>query len=374
MTDPQRAAETSAPAPAIGVLPDGPSALNDFVDSRLPVPLIPPDLLISGGPPPDGIPPIDDPRFLPVIDNLELLDPREAVVVLEIDGDARAYPVRVMIWHEIVNDVVGGVPVSVTYCPLCNSAATYVRVANGVETTFGTSGSLYLSALVMYDRATESLWTHFDGVSVAGVLTGTELELLASPLLSWADFRAAYPDGLVLDETETGYGRPYGSNPYVGYDDEDTFPFLFLGPGDDRAVAKQRIVGVTRNSETKAYTHDIVSGDLVNALNDVVGGEAIAILWAAGQGSALDEATIEDGRDVGSVGVFLATIGDETLTFSAVDGVIRDDQTGPEWSVVGESIDGELDGTVLERIPHLDTFWFAWATYRPGTLLVTEAP
>ena len=198
---------------AQGVLPDGPSALETMVADEFPEPLVPMGEIISGGPPPDGIPPIDEPVFLPVADNLDLLDPAEAVVTLDIDGDARAYPIRAMIWHEIVNDTVGGVPVSVTYCPLCNSAVTYRREIQGVETTFGTSGRLFASALVMYDRATESLWTHFDGRAVVGVLTGEQLESIASPLISWGDFRSAYPTGQVLDWNQTGFNRDYGRNP-----------------------------------------------------------------------------------------------------------------------------------------------------------------
>ncbi len=119
------------PEAAQGVLPAGPSALDDMRADEFPAALIDIDEIISGGPPPDGIPPIEDPVFLPVIDNIDILDPDESVVALEIDGDARAYPVRAMIWHEIVNDTVGGVPVTVTYCPLCNSATTYKRVIRG---------------------------------------------------------------------------------------------------------------------------------------------------------------------------------------------------------------------------------------------------
>ena len=372
--------QTSGPSssgarqPPIGTLPDGPSALRSFEHTDFPPALVNTDLIISGGPPPDGIPALDRPVFLPVLDNLQLLDPAEAVVALEINGDARAYPVRVLIWHEIVNDVVGGVPVSVTYCPLCNSAATYVREINGVETSFGTSGFLFLSAMVMYDRATETLWTHFDGRAVVGLLTGWELEAIASPLLSWEDFRSAYPDGLVLDQSATGYSRAYGRNPYEGYDDPDTRPFLFRGPVDDRAVAKERIVGVTLGDETKAYTLNVVSGGDAKATNDDVGGESVAIFWKAGQASALEDADIADGRDVGSVGVFLSRVDGRTLTFTAQGGRFKDDQTGSIWLITGEAVEGPLSGTILERIPHLDTFWFAWATYRPETVLVTESP
>ena len=356
--------------PAVGTLPEGPSALSDRDDPAFPDPTVDMSQIISGGPPPDGIPAIDDPQFLPVIDNLELLDPGAPVVALEINGDARAYPVIVMIWHEIINDEVGNVPVTVTYCPLCNSAVSYRRVINGVETTFGTSGLLYFSALVMYDRATESLWTHFDGKAVVGVLTGYELEFIPSPLLSWGDFRSIYPDGLVLDSSRTGHNRDYGRNPYFGYDNPDTRPFLFFGPNDDRARAKQRIVGVTRNAETKAFTLAYVSGGEAKASNEVVGGDPMVIFWKAGQASALEASEVADGRDVGSVGVFSAHVAGRVLTFQADGERFVDLETGSTWLITGEAAAGELLGTVLERVQHLDTFWFAWATYRPETILV----
>jgi hypothetical protein len=369
---PETTSSTSL-APAQGVLPDGPSALTNMTDDAFPDPLIPIGEIISGGPPPDGIPPIDAPQFLNVAENLDLLDPAEAVVALEIDGDARAYPIRAMVWHEIVNDTVGGVPISVTYCPLCNSAVSYVREIRGVETTFGTSGRLFASALVMYDRATESLWTHFDGTAVVGLLTGEQLEAVASPLMSWGDFRSAYPTGQVLDWTQTGFQRAYGSNPYTGYDNPDTAPFLFRGPLDDRARAKQRVVGVEIGDDAAAYSLDAIRGDDSGAAtNTTVGDIPIAIFWVSGQASALDSTSIEEGADVGTVGVFLATIADQTLTFVADGDEFVDTETGSRWTITGESIEGPLQGERLERLPHLDTFWFAWSTYKPGTSLFEQ--
>jgi len=307
-----------------------------------------------------------------VIDNLELLDPTEPVVALEIDGDARAYPVRALVWHEIVNDVVGGVPVAVTYCPLCNSAVTYVRKIDGVETTFGTSGRLFASALVMYDRATESLWTHYDGKAVVGVLTGAQLESIPSPLLSWGDFRESYPTGQVLDWTQTGYRRDYGRNPYVGYDDPDTNPFLFRGTVDDRAKAKQRVIGVAVDDAATAFTLEHVSGGQAKATNATVGERRIVILWKAGQSSALDAVDQSSGRDVGSVGVFDPVVDGRSLTFSARGDEFVDEETSSTWTIAGEAVAGPMTGTELERLVHLDTFWFAWATYQPETVFVEQ--
>ncbi len=340
---------------------------DDFPD-----PLIDPDQVLSGGPPPDGIPALDDPQFLDVADNLDLLPANEPVVALEINGDARAYPVRAMVWHEIVNDTVGRVPVAVTYCPLCNSAAAYDRRINGAETTFGTSGRLYASALVMYDRATESLWTHYDGKAVIGVLTGIELTQYPSPLLAWGDFRSAYPTGKVLDWTKTGYDRDYGRNPYTGYDDPDGTPFLFRGALDDRMAAMQRIVGITVGDASAAYALDAISGGAGKATNMQLGGTDLVILWKAGQSSALDDSDVAGGRDVGSVGVFVAQAIGQRLTFEHDGEAFVDVETRSEWSITGEAVAGPLVGTQLERVPQFDTFWFAWSTYQPDTVLITS--
>ncbi len=361
---------SEGPQAAVGVLPEGPSALQDMDHPDFPPPLVDPAEIISGGPPPDGIPPIDDPVFLSVIDHLDLLPADEPVVAVEIDGDARAYPVRIMIWHEIVNDTVGGVPVSVTYCPLCNSAVSYVRTIDGVETTFGTSGRLFASALVMYDRATESLWTHFDGTAVVGLLAGTELDVVASPLMSWDAFRSAYPDGRVLDETETGFSRRYGVNPYVGYDDPDRSPFLFRGDVDSRQRAMQRVIGIERNKATTAVSLDVVAGTGPTTTAVEVEGDELVILWEPGQSTALEAREVDGGRDVGTTGVFVPVVDGRRLTFGVSGDSFVDDETGSIWNVAGVATGGSLAGSALQRVPHLDTFWFAWSTYQPETTLI----
>jgi len=356
--------------PAVTAFPAGPSALRERYADEFPPPLIDPSQILSGGPPPDGIPPLERPFFLDVVDHLDILPIEEAVVALEINGDARAYPVRALVWHEIVNDTVGGVPVSVTYCPLCNSAVTYERTIDGNVTTFGTSGMLFASALVMYDRATESLWTHFDGKAVVGVLAGTELVSRSSPLTSWGDFVENYPTGKVLDVDSTGFRRDYGRNPYAGYDTPDGDPFLFRGALDDRAAAMQRIVGVTIGDDAVAYALDGVSGGEAKATNTAIGDDPVVIFWKAGQASALEGVGVDEGRDVGSVGVFSRQLNGEILTFTAAGDGFFDDDTGTRWSLIGDAVSGPRAGEKLESIPHLDTFWFAWSTYQPDAPLI----
>ena len=156
------------------------------------------DEILSGGPPRDGIPSIDNPQFIRPEEAEAWLAAVEPVIALEINGEARAYPIQILTWHEIANDVVGDVPVAVTFCPLCNSAITFDRRFQGETLEFGTSGLLRNSGLIMYDRTTESLWQQFTGEGIVGDLAGEELTFLPSRLISFADFVQAYPDGVVL--------------------------------------------------------------------------------------------------------------------------------------------------------------------------------
>ncbi len=360
---------TTGAVPAIG-LPDGPSALQNRNDPSFPEPLVDPADILSGGPPPDGIPPVDDPQFVTVAEADAWLNDPEPVLVVDIDGDVRAYPIQILMWHEIVNDTVGGVPLAVTYCPLCNSAITFERTVRGVETTFGTSGSLYFANLVMYDRATESLWNQIDGRSVVGVLTGDVLTQVPSSMVAWADFRESRPDALVLDRERTGASRPYGTNPYTGLDDPNGQPFLFRGDIDVRAKAMQRIVAIETEGEAAAWALDgLVEGEAAVTSGEF-GGSPLVIFWKAGQSSALEKADIAAGRDVGTVGVFSPVVDGRELTFIASGDEFVDNETGSIWNVLGNATSGPLAGSTLEPITFVRTFWFSWAAFRPDTALI----
>jgi hypothetical protein len=188
-----------------------PSALDRIDDPALPAPLVDPAQVISGGPPPDGIPPIDVPTFSRAAD-VDWLADDEPVLAPAIGAPARAYPVRILIWHEIVNDTVDGRPVAITYCPLCNSALGFDRRLGDRVLTFGTSGSLYRSDLVMYDRQTESLFSQIEGRAIAGVLAGAQLDRVPVQTITWAQFRDANPDGYVLSR-DTGVTTPTPASP-----------------------------------------------------------------------------------------------------------------------------------------------------------------
>jgi hypothetical protein len=174
--------------------------------------------ILSGGPPKDGIPAVDKPKFLPVSEANGWLKDREPVVFVQVGDDARAYPIQILIWHEIVNDTVGGEPLIVSFCPLCNTAIAFKRIFNGQVLDFGTTGRLRHSNLIMYDRQTETWWQQATGDAIAGEHAGGQLEFYPASMISWADFKDLHPNGMVLSR-DTGHPRNYGRNPYFGYDD-----------------------------------------------------------------------------------------------------------------------------------------------------------
>jgi hypothetical protein len=331
-------------------------------------PVVDPDEIISGGPPPDGIPPIDDPTFL-AADRVDFLDPNEPVLAVEVDGTAKAYPIRILMWHEIVNDRFGERPVVVTYCPLCNTGIAFERpVIDGELLDFGTSGKLYHSNLVMYDRQTGTYWAQATGQAIVGPLVREQLVFVPARLLSWADWKAAHPDGLVLS-TETGVQRDYGANPYAGYDGTES-PFLFRGDPDPRLPATAHVLGIADGEAFLAVPLDELASRQVEgwAAADVeVGGKDLAVFWKAGTSSALDAATVSGGRDVGAAVAYVPGVDGERLTFRAgADGIV-DDQTGSTWSITGEAVDGPLAGSQLEVAVAIDSFWFDWAAFHPET-------
>ncbi|MEX1171661.1 MAG: DUF3179 domain-containing protein [Chloroflexota bacterium] len=326
---------------------------------------------IGGGPPKDGIPPIDDPRFESIADAGEWLEPTAPVISLEVGGVARAYPMAILIWHEIVNDTLGGAPVVVTFCPLCNTALVFERTLDGTVHDFGTTGNLRFSDLVMYDRQTESWWQQATGEAIVGTLTGSKLTFLPAQIVSLADFAAAYPAGDVLSR-DTGVERAYGRNPYPGYDNADDRPFLFAGEIDGRLAPKERVVTVSRDGRTIAVPYPALEAAGVAEIEVAGDPGAVVVFWTPGTASALDAAAIADGRDAGATGVFLPVADGQRLTFrrdGGRDAPITDAETGSAWSITGRATSGPLAGAQLEPVVHGDHFWFAWAAFEPDTEL-----
>ncbi len=248
--------------------------------------------IFSGGPPKDGIPAIDAPVFASAEAAAKQgLAETEPVIAVAINGDVRAYPLRVLMWHEIVNDTVGGVPVAVTFCPLCNSAIVFDRRLEGKVYDFGTTGKLRNSDLVMYDRQTESWWQQFLGEGIIGEMTGKRLKMLPVRVESFARFRARGVGGKVLVPGEKMRGRRrYGTNPYAHYDSQSA-PFLYRGPMPKDIPPLSRVVVVGDEAWALGLLREkrkVERGDLV-------------LTWTPGQNSALDEARIAEGHDIGNV-------------------------------------------------------------------------
>lgn len=244
--------------------------------------------IMNGGPLRDGIPPIDDPKF--VAPDEAAYAGREPVIALTVNGDCRAYPLSVLIWHEIVNDTVGGVPVAVTYCPLCDAAVVFDRTVNGKTLRFGTTGKLRKSDLVMWDDATESWWQQFVGRAIVGDYAGTKLDLLPSRVESWERFQKRCPVGKVLVPSDPAL-RHYGENPYVGYD-EAPWPFLYRGEVPEGVFAMDRVVRVGGRAWSLR---------LVQERKRIKAAGGLVLRWEPGQATALGTRTIAEGRDIGNV-------------------------------------------------------------------------
>lgn len=242
----------------------------------------------SGGPPKDGIPAIDAPQFEAVQEHQALAD-QEPVISLQIGDEARAYPLRILIWHEIVNDEMAGQPIAVTYCPLCNAAIVFDRRLGERTLDFGTTGKLRNSDLIMYDRQSESWWQQFSGEAILGDLMGERLKSLPARLESWQSFRSRFPQGQVLVPTNPGF-RPYGANPYGGYD-SSPLPFLYDGSLPEGIAPMAYVVAV---------------GDEAWALEDLkqrgrIEAKEVILTWSPGLASPLDTREMAKGRDLGNV-------------------------------------------------------------------------
>lgn len=321
--------------------------------------------ILSGGPPKDGIPAIDDPLFISVDEADAYLKDLEPVVFIQIGEDTRAYPLQTLTWHEIVNDVVDGKPVAITFCPLCNTAIAFDASFDGLELDFGTTGRLRFSNLIMYDRQTETWWQQATGEGIAGEYAGEQLTFLPASIIGWEEFKTNFPGGQVLSN-RTGFVREYGRNPYAGYDNINNSPFLFRGPETPGVLpAMARVLTVDFEGEAVAYPYELLQEKSV--INDTISGTEVVVFWQPGTASALDSSSIAEGDDVGAGVSFSRIVNDQVLTFSLADGEIVDDQTGSEWNVFGQAVSGEFAGTQLEPVVSVNHFWFSWAAFKPET-------
>ena len=323
--------------------------------------------ILVGNPVKDGIPSVTDPAMESIASAAEWLNQRSPVIAVEIAGEARAYPLAILMWHEIANDEIAGSPIAVTFCPLCNSSVTFKRHIGEEALEFGVSGLLRNSDLIMFDRQSESWWQQLTGEALVGAYAGTLLDIVPSQVISFGSFAQRHSDGLVMSR-DTGFNRQYGLNPYRDYDTEPGRPFLFRGEIDPRLDSPvDHVLAATIEGIAIAYPFDILRAEHV--INDVVADTPLAVFYQGGVASALGDAVIDNARDIGTAGMYEATLDDgSVLRFSANgDGTFRDEATQSTWNAFGEAIAGELEGRQLRWINAFPHFWFAWAAFHPET-------
>jgi hypothetical protein len=303
--------------------------------------LLHPSKVLSGGPPKDGIPSLDNPKFIPAEEAFWLKDD-DLVLGLDYNGVAKAYPHRILNWHEIVNDKIKGERVLITYCPLCRTGIAFRPIVDGEEVEFGTSGKLYNSELVMYDRLTDSYWPQTLGKAVIGPATPQVLEKVPLDTVRWGDWKKVYPDTQVLRK-ETGFIRDYDRNPYASFHVSDQVGFG-VEFKDNRLRPKVIIYGVEFDAVAKAYAENDVKE--IKLINDEINGVPIVVVWS---------------DKLNTVKIFERTLNEETLTFEYENNKIIDNKN-KEWTVED----------MIEKLEIVDTFghfWFAWLAFFPKTEL-----
>ena len=317
----------------------------------LPKNIVPLNEIVSGGPPQDGIPSIDNPKFVSVSEADKFLQDADQVVGLNVNGDIRAYPLQILVWHEIVNDNVGGTPVAVTYCPLCFTNQVFNRTVDGQTVEFGTSGKLYNSNLVMYDRNSNSLWSQALGQAIVGKHAGLKLDRIPFDVAFWREWKQLYPDTNVLSR-DTGSSRPYGADPYRSYYSNNDL-FFPVSNKDDRLELKEIIVGLENGGQFKAYKLQQIQDTRV--INDRIGDKSLALF---------------------SLYPFMVRVFDSTLDgqklefqYNKNSSKITDKETGSEWNFDGIGTAGPMKGKHLLRLPYDEGFWFEWVAFHPKTAL-----
>ncbi|MFZ0554258.1 MAG: DUF3179 domain-containing protein [Nitrososphaeraceae archaeon] len=315
--------------------------------------IVPLDQIVSGGPPPDGIPSIDNPKFTSVKEADKILEDSELVVGLNVNGDIRAYPLQILVWHEIVNDNVGGVPVAVTYCPLCFTNQVFNRtLEDGNMIEFGTSGKLYNSNLVMYDRVSNSLWSQALAQGIVGKYAGVNLQRMPFDVANWKEWKELYPESKVLSR-DTGSSRPYGADPYGDYytNSEVLFP---ISNTDNRLGLKEIIIGLENSGQYKAYKLQDVEDKKI--INDEISNKSIAVFSSFPFMVRVFNRPVVDGQVL-------------QFKYNSQNSTFIDLNTGSEWNFEGAAINGGLKGKELTRLPFDEGFWFEWVAFHPETQL-----
>ncbi len=303
--------------------------------------------------------------------NIAWLSPESPLMVVEIAGKMRAYPLAVLLYHEVVNDTFQGVPIAVTYCPMCNSAIVYSRTVENRVLNFGVSGKVRHSGFIMWDKETESWWQQFTGKAIMGVYAGTMLDIIPAKVVNLAVFAEFYPDGEVLIGDAEQPWMMYGTlfEDFIGYDSRSE-PFFYETAADTRLPAMERVLAAVINEQPVAYPFGLLAQQQV--VNDVVKEMPVVAFWQPGAASVLDHYSLSYSRDVGMAVLFYRDLEGQTLTFYHANGTIMDKETGSTWNIFGNAITGTLKGKALVQATCFPHFWFAWANAHPNTLVYTH--
>ncbi|MDP2631422.1 MAG: DUF3179 domain-containing protein [Candidatus Uhrbacteria bacterium] len=314
--------------------------------------LVPPNEIYDSGLSAEDIPAIDDPKFVSVTAADDVLADAVSGIDIDVNGEHRFYPYQILNWHHVVNDDFGGQKLAITYCPFCRSAVVYERVLGETELLFEASGKVYNNNFLISDRETGSLWSQMRGIGVVGEKVGETLTTYPSIVMTWAAWKALYPNGEVLS-TDTGYARDYTHHPYVDYDMSDLIYFP-LNATSTNLTQKWLVNGFSdsESGEHIAFSNNILSG--FGAANETVGTKEITALYDF---------------ETGAIRVFDRKVGDQVLSLKydfELD-EITDLETGSVWSASGYAISGELQGTQLAELYAPESFWLCWYAAHPNT-------
>jgi len=316
--------------------------------------LIPQSEVFDGGPGKDGIPSIDNPQFTNV-PSVDFMDDDELIVTILQGTVSRAYPHKILDWHEIVNDEMGNALIALNYCPLTGTGMAWDRQIDGQETTFGVSGLLYNSNIIPYDRSSDSNWSQMENLCVNGERKGATPEYYTTVEMPYGLFKELYPDGWVMN-LETGFERNYATYPYGSYRTNSQLIFP-VNNSDDRFSLKKRVLGVITDSETKAYTFESFSGDAIQVVEDMVGLEEIVVVGSEG---------------LNFMTAFNRTFNGNTLSFTPLQNqypAVMIDNEGTSWDALGVGIEGPNRGLRLTPPINYIGYWFAWAAFNPDILV-----
>lgn len=322
--------------------------------------LVPDNQIVSGGPGKDGIPALTTPQVVSAAEANRFLGPGNLVLGVTVNGEARAYPHNVLWWHEIVNDVLGGKPITVSYCPLTGSGMVYDPAIAGSTLSFGTSGLLFDNNLILYDRATDSLWSQMRVQAICGKLISTVPALLPVVQSTWQAWSSLHPETTVVS-FNTGFNRNYNQYPYGTYDQLDNtqllFPESFIDP---RRPMKELALGITHEGLARAYPYGGL-GERA-AINDEITGLPVLVVFDKAAQTALPFDRRVQGR---------------TLTFDP-EGAgfpfrLRDRETRTLWDLTGLAVEGPLGGSRLAPLATYSAMWFAWAAFHRGTEIYTSS-